>query len=574
MAYDAGAAFARIEEELIESMMRNLRRHNNEEDALGFNWSQWQVEQLKSLEAFRKRNAKKYGPRFAEINDLMDKAIRNARKRGANDQEIKILEMIRNNKSLARRLGGNMQAGQSFFGINERKMNVLQEATRNDMQRAEQACLRRVDDQYRKIIYDAQVYANSGAGTYAKAVDMATHDFLMRGIDCIVYKNGARHKISDYADMAIRTADKRAYFMGEGEMRAQWGLSLVMVNRRGSMDGNYGSACPHCIPWLGKVLVDDVYSGGRPDGKHQLLSEAMQQGLYHPRCKDSHTTYYPGISSAPDPADKEEIRQAVEEERQENRENYVNLQAEKYNRLANYSLDPENRRTYEARAGEWRALTTGYNSGPVMAALNAPGITNTDEVIDDFLASIELPDDPAVVAHVKNSVKHMPKKDLDFIREQGLVVRKSRGASSFVRSRRSRGKDGNLRYIIRINPHRDEPFSFAHECAHLAEKANKLYKDPEFKKVLENFGSTIERFEVGVVDGEYYCTAISKLLVEPYQGRTYVRHLGRFGPERPLMLEDLVEYISAGYECFIGDPKLLESTDPMLYNYFTRRGLR
>ena len=51
-------------------------------------------------------------------------------------------------------------------------------------------------------------------------------------------------------------------------------------------------------------------------------------------------------------------------------------------------------------------------------------------------------------------------------------------------------------------------------------------------------------------------------------------HLGRLGPEKPLHLEHFVEYISDGYECYVGDPKLLESKDPLLYNYFKRRGLR
>lgn len=38
---------------------------------------------------------------------------------------------------------------------------------------AETAVLRKADDDYRKAIFNAQVYANSGAGTYEKAVDMA-----------------------------------------------------------------------------------------------------------------------------------------------------------------------------------------------------------------------------------------------------------------------------------------------------------------------------------------------------------------------------------------------------------------
>lgn len=64
------------------------------------------------------------------------------------------------------------------------------------------------DDQYRKIIYNAQVYANTGAGTYDKAVDMAIKDLISAGLNCVEYSNGARHTLPDYADMAIRTAGK------------------------------------------------------------------------------------------------------------------------------------------------------------------------------------------------------------------------------------------------------------------------------------------------------------------------------------------------------------------------------
>ena len=40
--------------------------------------------------------------------------------------------------------------------------------------------LRMVNDQYRRIIYNAQVYANTGAVTYEKAVDMATKKLPVR----------------------------------------------------------------------------------------------------------------------------------------------------------------------------------------------------------------------------------------------------------------------------------------------------------------------------------------------------------------------------------------------------------
>ena len=86
----------------------------------------------------------------------------------------------------------------------------------DDMKKAETAVLRMANDQYRKVIFNAQVYANTGAGTYEKAVDMATKDFFSAGLNCVEYANGARHTIADYADMAIRTACKSAYLQGEG----------------------------------------------------------------------------------------------------------------------------------------------------------------------------------------------------------------------------------------------------------------------------------------------------------------------------------------------------------------------
>ena len=358
--YDVKIAFARIEDELISSMMRNLGRHLKEEEDEEFDWSQWQVEQLKYLQEYRQRNKKEYGPRFQSINEKIEEAIRNAHQNGQKDEEINILEAISKDKRIQPRSANPSAAsvegaGDAFFRVNDRKLEALVEAAHNDMEKAEQAVLRRTNDQYRKIIFDAQMYANTGAGTVEKAVDMATKDFLMRGIDSIQYKNGARHTISDYADMYIRTAEKRAYLMGEGKKRQEWGEQLVIVNRRGTMSGgNYGHACPKCIPWLGKILIDDVYSGGKPDGKHQLLSNAMAAGFLHPRCKDSFSTYIPGISKTPDPVTAKEKKEAAKAEVQEQREQLTERQAEKQDRLARHSLDQENRQIARHRANRWK----------------------------------------------------------------------------------------------------------------------------------------------------------------------------------------------------------------------------
>lgn len=361
--YDITAAFKAIENELIASMIRNMDRHRAEEAKEGYEWSMWQAEQLKALEKYKRDNQKKYKKQFRKINGEIDLLIRQARETGNMQQEIKILEAIKKGfptKKISKGMAGE------FFRLNDRKLEALIEATTHDMEKAETAILRKAEDDYRQAIYNAQVYANTGAGTYEKAVDMATKDMLSRGLNCVQYVNGARHTLADYADMAIRTASKRAYLQGEGEKRQEWGISTVIVNKR-------GNPCPKCLPFCGKVLIDDVWSGGPEDGmdpetgkKYPLMSYAISCGLYHPRCKDSHTTYFPGISTADDTWTKEELKTIGQEYETEQKQQYAKRQEEKYERLAEYSLDEENQKKYGIKARKWKNLrfkTGGMTSG-------------------------------------------------------------------------------------------------------------------------------------------------------------------------------------------------------------------
>lgn len=373
--YDIGQAFAEIEDDLIASMMRNIGHHRAEETREGFNWAQWQVKQLQELEAYKRRNRKLYKKQFQSINNQVKLMIDKAREAGNMEQEIEILRSIQNGykphlipphirdmfaemkgKSLKEKAGIllrrniQMQTNGEFFKTNDRKLNALIKATQNDFARAEMAMLRMANDQYRKIIFNAQVYANTGAGTYERAVDMATKDFLSRGINCIEYKNGARHTISEYADMAIKTATKRAYLAGEGEKRQEWGIHTVIINKR-------GNACPLCLPFVGKVLIDDVWSGGsQKDGPYMLMSSAMAAGLYHPRCKDIHTTYFPGISSEGATYTREELAKVEEDYKQEQKAQNAVRQAARFGRLAMYSLDPVNSGMYQRREKNFRSM--------------------------------------------------------------------------------------------------------------------------------------------------------------------------------------------------------------------------
>lgn len=368
--YDIAAAVRKIEDEVIASMIRNLDHHRAEEDKEGINWEQWQVKQLAALEEFKKRNAAKYGDIFDDINSRIESLIKMQRAAGHAEQEVAILEALQKGakpKKVSRR---QTEINARFFLANDRKINALIQATTADMQKAEYAILRMANDKYRKIIFDAQMYAASGAGTYETAVDMATKDFLRAGINCVEYSNGARHTASDYADMAIRTASKRAYLTGEGESRRERGITTVIMNKR-------GNACPKCLPFVGKVLIDDVWSGGSSrDGPYPLMSTAIAAGLYHPRCKDIHSTYFPGISTPPDDVfTKEELADIEAKAKKEAERQYAKRQAESYDRLAKYSMDESNRKMYAARAKEWEKVAKITDTGIMEPA-------GTNEVAD------------------------------------------------------------------------------------------------------------------------------------------------------------------------------------------------
>ena len=369
--YDIAAAFAEIEDELLSSMMRNFSRHRAEETAEGYNWAQWQAMQLKSLEKYRSDNQRKLGKRFSSINEKIEEMLRQIRADGNAAQETELLEAVSQGFKTLTTPSGSLTAG--FFGLNDRKLDSLIKATVSDMERAEHAVLRLSHDKYRSAIFNAQVYMNTGAATYEKAVDMAVRDLMRAGLNCVEYRNGARHTLSDYAEMALRTANKRAYLMGEGEKRKEFGITTVVVNSR--LGG-----CPRCARYIGRVFIDDVYSGGtRADGNYPLLSEAIEGGLFHPRCKDSTSTYYEGITTLKT-VSEEEMKEMERREQLEQKESYCRNEAKKNRRISNYSLDRENKRIFAHRAEVYEEKAAAFKKSQTDKSTEKSSVINSWEV--------------------------------------------------------------------------------------------------------------------------------------------------------------------------------------------------
>lgn len=209
-------------------------------------------------------------------------------------------------------------------------------------------------DEYRKAIFNAGVAYNTGAVTLPQAIDAATKDFLARGINCVEYRDGRRVSVDAYAEMALRTSLTRAYLQGESAKRDEWGVNTVIVSKR-------GIACPKCLKYVGKVFYDDVYGHVKPlDNRYPLLSSAIAGGLYHPNCRDIHTTYFEGISAPPQPPSAAEKKRAAEIYDLEQRQRYNERQIRKYKRLAKYTADPEQKQKYAARLKEWERLNEDF----------------------------------------------------------------------------------------------------------------------------------------------------------------------------------------------------------------------
>ena len=162
----------------------------------------------------------------------------------------------------------------------------------------------------------------TGSITLNEAIDLATRDFLDKGINCIVYADGRRVNIADYVRMALRTTSTRATLQGAAKRFAELGYDTVLISQ-------YGGCSKTCEPWQGKVYIDDVFTvwNGERSGDFgksnycdkwfMLLSVAIRGGLFHPNCRHTMGQYIEGLTKIPQPIPAEKIREQRElEEKQ------------------------------------------------------------------------------------------------------------------------------------------------------------------------------------------------------------------------------------------------------------------
>lgn len=340
--------FVQIELELIASLRRNLTAHKAWEEKEGFRWPAWQEEKIQNLESFRRENQGIIG-RYVSVIDQETEAM-------LRDQYAEGMERVEQETETLRTAGHYFPPAsrniteRSFFGVNDRRLQSLIHDIQHTEKKSETAALRLMDDVYRQTVYKADVAMAAGAVTLPKAIDMATEEFLRKGINCIEYKDGKRVNIADYVQMELRTAATRSYLQGEAKKRAELGIDTVLVSQ-------YGACSETCLPWQGRVYIDDIWGdwAGEKNGDlgrnrngnwYPLLSVAVKNGLFHPNCRHTLSTWYEGISTLPKPMNKETIRR---NSRLEQKQRAMEREVRKWKRLEIGSAVPEDKKRYSRK---------------------------------------------------------------------------------------------------------------------------------------------------------------------------------------------------------------------------------
>lgn len=273
--YDIAKLYQEMELELVASLKRNLLRHELKEIEENMEYPQWQALKLRDIQRIKRENQDIIGKYTSNIPKHVKKIIKEEYKQGKKEAISLFNDANR----------GKRRLNESFFKTNNKKVKAMIDEINGTFKEAEKAIFRMSNDVYQKTIFKAGFYLSHGAVNLKQAINIAMKDFAKRGIKCIEYKDGRRINIADYARMAVRTASQRARLMAEGDFRKRLKRTLVKITK-------HGTSCKYCKVYEQQILVDDVYSGGVPDGKHELLSNAMSKGLFHPNCRHKAPTYY------------------------------------------------------------------------------------------------------------------------------------------------------------------------------------------------------------------------------------------------------------------------------------------
>jgi hypothetical protein len=149
--------------------------------------------------------------------------------------------------------------------------------------------------QYSRMAADRQLttianLVNPAADNIDAEIDRVQMPFLKLGIPASSSINGQERELAGVAEYETRNATFETLTAAEGERAQQYNIPLMLIS-------SHPSSCPLCSPWQSKILVNDLFAGATPDGKHELASTAKAAGLWHYNCRHSYVPYIEGFDN-------------------------------------------------------------------------------------------------------------------------------------------------------------------------------------------------------------------------------------------------------------------------------------
>ena len=192
---------------------------------------------------------------------------------------------------------GSLLGNVAHISPNAMKAGYILSDLNNSLNAAERRILRQFDDRYADVIGAVSAKMATGVVTARQAVGEALQTFADQGVTGFIDRGGHHWTLENYAEMAVLTAIERSTIAGYVDTMQSYGYDLAVI------DGHAG-ACPICAAWEGVIIS---VSGENHD--YPSLDDAEADGCFHPRCLHGITTYYEGVSHAPEGGFRTEPRE-------------------------------------------------------------------------------------------------------------------------------------------------------------------------------------------------------------------------------------------------------------------------
>jgi len=226
------------------------------------------------------------------------------------------------------------------------RVDSILDELRGKLSAQRMSILRRVDDEYRRVIGYGVADLATGSINLRQSVQRSLDAFAAAGITSFVDSAGRSWGMPEYAEMATRTGMMRAALAGYADAAVANGQDLIIIT-------DHSDECPLCTPWENAVLSLTGAQRNHPDCKG-TLDEAVSAGLFHPNCLHSFSVYIPGLTRIGG-GDRQTPEQNAQGYQNRQQMRYMERQVRSWKRRQAAAIDPIDERRAKSFVDQWQA---------------------------------------------------------------------------------------------------------------------------------------------------------------------------------------------------------------------------